>query len=216
MAATVESFQLVLDSHRWVPLPSVGLASKGNNEESQDDMAPPYSLMEHPPLAIFVNGVLAALNELRHCAPINLKSVLALELVQALQTVSDYLVLYNKTRMLRDSESTLFLAMCRAFIEVACPYCVRCFSRCYPGGVSLTELNKAIESVCNLVGRTASGLARRDSGVNGSFSSEILPSNHPSLNSGKQASLGNHADSGSVVVENGGPTNSDNGPQISE
>ena len=62
--------------------------------------------------------VLAALNELHHCAPINLKSVLALELVQALQTVSDYLVLYNKTRMLRDSEATLFLAMCRAFIEV--------------------------------------------------------------------------------------------------
>lgn len=216
MAATVENFQLVLDSHRWVPLPSVGLASKGNNEDSQDDMAPPYSLMEHPPLAILVNGVLAALNELRHCAPINLKSVLALELVQALQTVSDYLVLYNKSRMLRDTESTLFLAMCRAFIEVACPYCIRCFSRCYPGGVSLIELNKAIDGVYNLVGRTAAGLARRDSGVNGSVGSEILPSNHPSLNSSKQASLANHADIGAILVENGGPTNSDNGPQIVE
>jgi len=105
--------------------------------------------------------------------------------------------------------------MCRAFIEIACPYCIRCFSRCYPGGVNLTEFNKAIEAVCNLVGRTASGLARRDSGVNGAFGSDILPSNRRSLNSSNQVSSGNHADS-AAVVENGGPTNLDNGPQIAE
>ncbi|KAH9290765.1 hypothetical protein KI387_034882, partial [Taxus chinensis] len=68
MAITVENFQLVLDSHRWVPLPVVGLVNRGNTDESEDSMAPPYSLMEHPPLAMFVNGILAALNELRYCA----------------------------------------------------------------------------------------------------------------------------------------------------
>ena len=34
----------------------------------RDLTAPPYAVMEHAPLAVFVNGVLTALNELRHCA----------------------------------------------------------------------------------------------------------------------------------------------------
>lgn len=48
--------QLVLDSHRWVPLPSVGFPSSGINEDSKDDVTPPSYLMEHPPLAVFING----------------------------------------------------------------------------------------------------------------------------------------------------------------
>lgn len=63
-------------------------------------------------------GVLAALNELRHCAPINLKATLALELQCALQSVSNSLLRYNATRIVKASEKTLFLTMCRAFIEV--------------------------------------------------------------------------------------------------
>ena len=41
----------------------------------EDDAAPPYMLMEAPPLAVFTNGVLAALNELRHCAPLALRDL---------------------------------------------------------------------------------------------------------------------------------------------
>eukprot|EP01018_Ginkgo_biloba_P022744 Gb_37671 [translate_table: standard] len=198
MAAAVENFQLVLDSHRWVPLPPVGMASRGSTDESPDGVAPPYSLMEHPPLAIFVNGVLAALNELRHCAPINLKSVLALELLRALQTVSDSLVLYNTTRMLRESESTLFLAMCRAFIDVACSYCIRCFERCYPGGASLIDLTSLV-GVRNLFPRDRSS------------DLEYPPSNHANSNSSKQILEGKHADRGTNIVQNGGTTRSENG-----
>lgn len=49
--------QLVLDSHRWVPLPAVGFPASTIGEESQEDVTPPSYLMEHPPLAVFVNGM---------------------------------------------------------------------------------------------------------------------------------------------------------------
>ncbi|KVH93608.1 hypothetical protein Ccrd_004339 [Cynara cardunculus var. scolymus] len=114
MSTAAENFQLVLDSHRWVPLPAVGFSSNSFGEESQEDITPPPSLMEHPPLAVFVN-----------------------ELVKGLRTVSDSLLRYNTTRVLRENESALFLSLCRAFIEVAYPHCATCFGRCYPGGSSL-------------------------------------------------------------------------------
>ncbi|GMN36038.1 hypothetical protein TIFTF001_005721 [Ficus carica] len=137
MSTAVENFQLVLDSHRWVPLPAVGFPANSVVEETQEEVTPPSYLMEHPPLAVFVNGVSAAMNELRPCAPISLKHVLAQELIKGLQAVSDYLLRYNTTRMLRENESGLFLSLCRAFIEVTYPHCATCFGRCYPGGAAL-------------------------------------------------------------------------------
>ncbi|KAL6528793.1 conserved oligomeric Golgi complex component [Orobanche minor] len=137
MRTAVENFQLVLDSHRWVPLPAVGFPVSSLNEGSRDDVTPPSNLMEHPPLAVFINGVSAAMNELRPCAPLSLKNVVAQELVKGLQSVSDFLLRYNTTRMLRENESILFIKLCRAFDEVAFPYCATCFGRCYPGGSAL-------------------------------------------------------------------------------
>lgn len=65
-----------------------------------------------------ISGVSGAMNELRPCAPVSLKNVLAQELIKGLQAVSDSLLRYNATRMLRENESGLFLSLCRAFIEV--------------------------------------------------------------------------------------------------
>ncbi|KAI4316504.1 hypothetical protein L6164_024484 [Bauhinia variegata] len=137
MSTAVENFQLVLDSHRWVPLPAVGFPTNMVGDETQEDVTPPSYLMEHPPLAVFINGVSAAMNELRPCAPTSLKHVIAQELIEGLQTVSDSLLRYNTNRVLRENESGLFLSLCRAFIEVAYPYCATCFGRCYPGGGAL-------------------------------------------------------------------------------
>ncbi|KAK9715783.1 hypothetical protein RND81_06G189100 [Saponaria officinalis] len=137
ITAAVENFQLVLDSHRWVPLPAVGFSGGTSNEENQDDVTPPSYLMEHPPLAVFINGVSLAMNELRPCAPVSLKHILAQELVKGLKSVHNSLLRYNETRMLRENESTLFFSLCRAFLEVAFPHCATCFGCCYSGGASI-------------------------------------------------------------------------------
>ena len=47
-----------------------------------EDAGPPYSLLEHMPLAVFTNGLLSAFNELRHCALLSLASPVA-HIVQA-------------------------------------------------------------------------------------------------------------------------------------
>ncbi|KAA8546213.1 hypothetical protein F0562_003048 [Nyssa sinensis] len=157
MSTAVENFQLVLDSHRWVPLPAVGFPANSVGEEIQEDVTPPSTLMEHPPLAVFVNGVSAAMNELRPCAPLSLKHVLAQELIKGLQAVSDSLLRYNTTRMLRESESILFLSLCRAFIEVAYPHCATCFGRCYPGGASLiTDTKNLFDGIGRLLATSSS------------------------------------------------------------
>jgi len=54
-------------------------------------------------------GVSAAVNELRPCAPVSLKHVLAQEVVKGLQAVSDSLIRYNAIRVLRGNESTLVI-----------------------------------------------------------------------------------------------------------
>ncbi|GJY28728.1 hypothetical protein Tco_0404495 [Tanacetum coccineum] len=46
---------VVLDSHRWVPLSAVGLSTSSFSEENQEDVTLPPNLIEHPPLAVFVN-----------------------------------------------------------------------------------------------------------------------------------------------------------------
>ena len=42
-----------------------------------EDAGPPYALLEHTPLAVLTNGMLAAMNELRHCAPLSLAAPVA-------------------------------------------------------------------------------------------------------------------------------------------
>lgn len=174
ITTAVENFQLVLDSHRWVPLPAVGFSGATAGEDSLEDVTPPSYLMEHPPLAVFINGVSAAMNELRPCAPLGLKHILAQELAKGLKAVHDSLLRYNETRMLRENESALFFSLCRAFIEVAFPHCATCFGRCYPGGAALImEAKSSFGGISRLLSvSSAREIPRRTQSANLQIKSE--------------------------------------------
>ena len=85
----VETALLSLESHKWVSLQSSAarrqklLSPQGSDKLSRTLSSPskgdgpPYELMDHSPLAVLVNGLLSALNELRHCAPLSLIQQLA-------------------------------------------------------------------------------------------------------------------------------------------
>ncbi len=100
VGTAVDTFLMVLDTHKWTSMPSIAARSRGRSSSSADPAAaassdaaapssasngahggdpstPPYALMDHVPLAIFVNGLLSAFNELRHCAPLSLATALA-------------------------------------------------------------------------------------------------------------------------------------------
>jgi hypothetical protein len=154
LALAVDAFHQRLDSHKWVAMPTpllskaAGAAGSADGSEQQqqqggagagtgDDLAPPYALMEHVPLAVFTNGVLSALNELRHCALLPLQRPAGTLLQGSLEQVASSMVHYRHTRSLGPTEQALFGAASRALSDVVVPYLAGCFAAVFPGGSGL-------------------------------------------------------------------------------
>lgn len=163
LAVAVDAFHQRLDSHKWVAMPTpmfhkqqaaakqdaAAAAAAGQGEDAgvprpdgadqqqQQQLTPPYELMEHVPLAVFTNGVLSALNELRHCALLPLQRPAGSLLQGALEQVASSIVHYRHTRSLADSELSLFMSAARALSDTVVAYVAACFGSIFPGGVQL-------------------------------------------------------------------------------
>jgi hypothetical protein len=166
LAIAVDAFHQRLDSHKWLAMPTAlfhktkmgeaaaaAAAAAGSEEggaaaaagaggssdaaEQQQQLTPPYELMEHVPLAVFTNGVLSALNELRHCALLPLQQPAGSLLQSSLEQVASSLVHYRHTRSLSDNEVPLFMAATRALSDVVVSYVASCFASIFCGGRQL-------------------------------------------------------------------------------
>ncbi len=156
-AAAVEAFCARLEGHKWLPMhaPAFGghkaraataaAAAAGDADSNGaageagapvEDLTPPYVLMEHFPLAVFTNGVLSALNELRHCALLGLQRPMASVLQAALEQAAAALVHYKHTHVLGESEAPLFRAAARAMSDVVVSFLATCFGRVFAGGAA--------------------------------------------------------------------------------
>lgn len=152
--ASSEAFAGLLETHKWIAMPSAAsraaqLQRQQGGEPGGDGRAgqsaealgiPPAALMEHAPLAVFANGLLAALNELRHCAPLSLRQPTASALQQALVQVATALTRHESARALSDAEVPVFRAACGMLTNTLCPYISSCFERVYAGGGGLLDL----------------------------------------------------------------------------
>ncbi|KAK9826903.1 hypothetical protein WJX81_007598 [Elliptochloris bilobata] len=140
----VDAFAAVLDTHKWVALSSGGprtrrgaAAAQPPNPNPADaargEAAPPYALMDHAPMATLTNGLLGAMNELRHCAPLALAAPCAQTLQDALTAAVAAMAHYQATRPLGSGEAAQAGAAAEALVSIVCPYAVACLGRIFPG-----------------------------------------------------------------------------------
>jgi conserved oligomeric Golgi complex subunit 8 len=152
LVLAVDAFQARLDGHKWVEMPApmfgrakqqkpAGSSGSGGGDGGQpaqttgddDELAPPYELMEHVPLAVFANGALSALNELRHVALLPLASPAASALQASLERVAASLEHYRSTHSLSEQETRMFSAAARALPDVLARHLARALSALFPG-----------------------------------------------------------------------------------
>jgi len=144
LAVAVDAFTQRLESHKWVAMPTPVFKQQQQQQAAEDadgggggggsiaeDLSPPYVLMEHLPLAVFTNGALSAMNELRHCALASLRRPMAAVLQAALERAAGALAHYRATRSLSDGELALFKAAVKAHGDVVVPYLSACFVRLF-------------------------------------------------------------------------------------
>lgn len=95
---------------------------------------PPQSLLLFPPLAVFCNGVLTALNQLRTCSPLQLLQPVRLQLVTAAQAVIDRLVQIHHTDSegFSETERANFGLLCRCVCCDLVPFFDQCLRSLYP------------------------------------------------------------------------------------
>lgn len=114
-----ESFEEMIYVHRWVAIP-VGKGKAGLDGDEYPSVSPPMTLVEHTPLAVYTNGVLAALNELRHCCPVEVRQRVEARFSQSIHLVEQAMDGVERPRGM--DEEQVYVAARGAMREVMLPF----------------------------------------------------------------------------------------------
>ncbi|KAM9765617.1 conserved oligomeric Golgi complex subunit 8 isoform 2-T2 [Menidia menidia] len=103
------------------PGPAPGMAAAA---AAPGSLQPPQELLDFPPLAGFLNGVLGALNELRPCCPLGLVQEVSRCLEDAAKTVSGQILAFHRAEAAAFSggEEQLFLRFCCCYGQQLLPF----------------------------------------------------------------------------------------------
>ena len=136
VAEALSSFSQMVHAHQWAAAPALVAPPKAAEAAPQGGGGdlPPLELLGHPPLAVLTNGLLAALNEIRHCAALSLRPRVAGGLEAALRDAAGTLAGLGEAAVLEGPEREGHAEFCRAFREVAVPYLAGCLGKIYPDG----------------------------------------------------------------------------------
>ncbi|KFO95615.1 Conserved oligomeric Golgi complex subunit 8, partial [Calypte anna] len=152
---TVEKFREEMNSYTLISTPAVlggGSAGVPVPSAQPGTLQPPMVLLDFPPLACFLNGLLVAFNDLRLCCPVALAQDVTTCLEDALGEVTKTILAFHRAEEAAFSgrEQELFVQFCTVFLEDLLPYLNRCLQVLFPpaqiaqalAGVSPTHLQR--------------------------------------------------------------------------
>ncbi len=140
VGAADAALRALLEAHRWGGAGAARARPPAADAPAEVAEAPPAALLDHPPLAVYANGLLAALNELRHCAPLAIAGAAAAALQASLVGAAGALVRAGAARALGEAEAPAFGAARTALAGTLCPHIAACFGRVFAGGEALLDL----------------------------------------------------------------------------
>lgn len=117
-------------------------SSVSSDTKSSDLLLPPDSLLDFYPLAVYCNGLLTGLNELRHCSPISLAHDITTVLQSSLEMVARTLLNFyrQEQQAFGHSERENFVRFCTCFSGDLVPYLQRCLHELFPPSVLMNHL----------------------------------------------------------------------------
>ncbi|KAI3435879.1 hypothetical protein D9Q98_001937 [Chlorella vulgaris] len=172
--AATASFHSLLDAHKWSSPSALSARSRQASDAAaasasaaaaadaatsgaeaaapspRGSTAPPQALVDHMPLAVYTNGLLAAFNELRHCAPLSVQQPTTARLQESLLAVSAELAHYGLTHSLTSPEQLAFDSACHAHTTALCPYVSSCLERIYPGAAAQLDLQAVARPIADM------------------------------------------------------------------
>ncbi|XP_054372163.1 conserved oligomeric Golgi complex subunit 8 [Molothrus ater] len=132
----VEKFREEMNSYTLISAPAAlgGGAGVPVPTAQPGTLQPPMVLLDFPPLACFLNGLLVAFNDLRLCCPIALAQDITACLDSALGEVTKTILAFHRAEEAAFSgrEQELFTQFCTAFLEDLLPYLNRCLQVLFP------------------------------------------------------------------------------------
>lgn len=120
-------------------LPTAGKRSAAAND---GPLLPPDSLLDFQPLAVFCNGLLGALNDLRHCAPVAVAQTVTQVLQQSLVDVANAVLRFHRQEQQafgvaeRDNFQRLIGCLCGDLV----PFVQRCIHEVFPDAMLRMQL----------------------------------------------------------------------------
>ncbi|XP_076811346.1 conserved oligomeric Golgi complex subunit 8-like [Clavelina lepadiformis] len=123
------SYSLLATSVAYNQMSSIGAVSAGGSGDTLPQ--PPIGLVDFPPLAVYLNGMLAALNQLRMCCPLSMVVDLAQVVSESVKSAAKVIVAYYfaEEPAFSSSEKNAFLRFCNAFTDDMLPHvqaCIQC------------------------------------------------------------------------------------------
>lgn len=171
LAAARRHFETMLEDHRWAPVGSSAFrrgredagaerekekekangASEGGAEAAQYD--PPLAVLDSPPLAVFLNGILAALNELRLCAPVSLGKRLGAMLEDTVVEAARFMSAIGGPGgvFLKRADRPHFVAMISSLRDLCLPHAARCLDYCM-GQTKLARVDVVTKTLVDMFG----------------------------------------------------------------